>query len=73
MHTRFAVALLLLLCSAVTAPLCLAQSDLDLDVDFEEVKNVAGALSPSPGGVGPMTIAGLLQNTLRGAQMALGL
>ena len=43
------------------------------DVDFEEVKNVAGALSPSPGGVGPMTIAGLLQNTLRGAQMALGL
>ena len=42
------------------------------DVDFEDVKNVAGALSPSPGGVGPMTIAGLLQNTLRGAQMALG-
>jgi methylenetetrahydrofolate dehydrogenase (NADP+)/methenyltetrahydrofolate cyclohydrolase len=43
------------------------------DVDFEDVKNVAGALSPSPGGVGPMTIAGLLQNTLRSAQMALGL
>ncbi len=43
------------------------------DVDFEDVKKVAGALSPSPGGVGPMTIAGLLQNTLRSAQMALGL
>ena len=35
MHTRSVVALLLLLCSAVTAPLCLAQSDLDLDVDFD--------------------------------------
>jgi 5,10-methylene-tetrahydrofolate dehydrogenase/methenyl tetrahydrofolate cyclohydrolase len=38
------------------------------DVDFEEVKEVAGAISPSPGGVGPMTIAGLLLNTLRAAQ-----
>lgn len=41
------------------------------DVDFDEVKEVAGALTPSPGGVGPMTIAMLLKNTLRGAQMAL--
>ncbi len=41
------------------------------DVDFDEVKEVAGALTPSPGGVGPMTIAGLLQNTLRAAQMAI--
>jgi 5,10-methylene-tetrahydrofolate dehydrogenase/methenyl tetrahydrofolate cyclohydrolase len=40
------------------------------DVDFDEVKEVAGALTPSPGGVGPMTIAGLLRNTLRAAQMA---
>ncbi len=40
------------------------------DVDFDDVKEVAGALSPSPGGVGPMTIAGLLQNTLRAAQIA---
>ena len=40
------------------------------DVDFDDVVEVAGALSPSPGGVGPMTIAGLLQNTLRAAQIA---
>ncbi|MBN2306038.1 MAG: bifunctional methylenetetrahydrofolate dehydrogenase/methenyltetrahydrofolate cyclohydrolase FolD [Anaerolineae bacterium] len=39
------------------------------DVDFEEVKEVAGALTPSPGGVGPMTIAMLLKNTLRGAEL----
>jgi 5,10-methylene-tetrahydrofolate dehydrogenase/methenyl tetrahydrofolate cyclohydrolase len=41
------------------------------DVDFDEVKEVAAAITPSPGGVGPMTIAGLLQNTLRAAEMAL--
>jgi 5,10-methylene-tetrahydrofolate dehydrogenase/methenyl tetrahydrofolate cyclohydrolase len=41
------------------------------DVDFDEVKEVAGALTPSPGGVGPMTIAGLLDNTLRAAERAL--
>lgn len=40
------------------------------DVAFEEAKQVAGAISPSPGGVGPMTIAGLLRNTLRAAQLA---
>jgi 5,10-methylene-tetrahydrofolate dehydrogenase/methenyl tetrahydrofolate cyclohydrolase len=40
------------------------------DVDFDEVKEVAGAISPSPGGVGPMTIAMLLNNTLRAAQIA---
>jgi methylenetetrahydrofolate dehydrogenase (NADP+)/methenyltetrahydrofolate cyclohydrolase len=34
------------------------------DVDFESVKNVASAVTPVPGGVGPMTIAYLLQNTL---------
>lgn len=39
------------------------------DVDFDEVKGVAGALTPSPGGVGPMTIAGLLQNTLYAAEL----
>ncbi len=33
------------------------------DVDFENVKNVASAISPVPGGVGPMTIAMLLENT----------
>ncbi len=41
------------------------------DVDFEAVKEIAGAITPSPGGVGPMTIAGLLQNTLRAAELAL--
>jgi 5,10-methylene-tetrahydrofolate dehydrogenase/methenyl tetrahydrofolate cyclohydrolase len=40
------------------------------DVAFEEVKEVAGGLTPVPGGVGPMTIAMLLQNTLRGAELA---
>ena len=39
------------------------------DVAFDEVKDVAGAITPSPGGVGPMTIAMLLKNTLRGAEL----
>ena len=38
------------------------------DVDFEAVKEVAGAITPVPGGVGPMTIAMLLANTLRAAE-----
>lgn len=38
------------------------------DVDFENVKNVAGAISPVPGGVGPMTIAMLLYNTFLAAK-----
>jgi len=38
------------------------------DVDFEAAKNVAGWITPVPGGVGPMTIATLLANTLRAAQ-----
>jgi methylenetetrahydrofolate dehydrogenase (NADP+) / methenyltetrahydrofolate cyclohydrolase len=37
------------------------------DVDFAGVREVAGALTPVPGGVGPMTIAMLLHNTLRAA------
>lgn len=37
------------------------------DVDFEEVKEVAGAISPVPGGVGPMTITMLLSNTVDAA------
>ena len=41
------------------------------DVDFDDVKEVAGAITPSPGGVGPMTIAGLLQNTLRAASLSI--
>jgi methylenetetrahydrofolate dehydrogenase (NADP+)/methenyltetrahydrofolate cyclohydrolase len=38
------------------------------DVDFDAVSEVAGALTPVPGGVGPMTIALLLHNTLRAAR-----
>lgn len=38
------------------------------DVDFEEAKKVAGYITPVPGGVGPMTVAMLLQNTLDGAK-----
>jgi methylenetetrahydrofolate dehydrogenase (NADP+)/methenyltetrahydrofolate cyclohydrolase len=41
------------------------------DVAFDEVKEVAGAITPSPGGVGPMTITMLLKNTLRAAEMAI--
>ena len=37
------------------------------DCDFEDCARVAGAITPVPGGVGPMTIACLLQNTLRAA------
>lgn len=40
------------------------------DVNYNEVKEVAGAITPVPGGVGPMTIAMLLNNTVRAAQMA---
>jgi methylenetetrahydrofolate dehydrogenase (NADP+)/methenyltetrahydrofolate cyclohydrolase len=43
------------------------------DVKFVEAVKVAGAISPSPGGVGPMTIACLLANTLRAACMRAGL
>ena len=41
------------------------------DVAFDEAKEVAAAITPVPGGVGPMTIAGLLNNTLRSAQRTL--
>ena len=40
------------------------------DVAFDEVKDVASAITPVPGGVGPMTIAMLLRNTLHAAEMA---
>jgi methylenetetrahydrofolate dehydrogenase (NADP+) / methenyltetrahydrofolate cyclohydrolase len=38
------------------------------DVDFEAVRDIAGLITPVPGGVGPMTIAMLLRNTVRAAQ-----
>ncbi len=39
------------------------------DVDFEEAEKVAGAITPVPGGVGPMTIAMLMRNTLKAAEL----
>lgn len=41
------------------------------DVAFDEVKEVAGAITPSPGGVGPMTITMLLKNTMTAAKRTL--
>ena len=38
------------------------------DVDFSKVQPVAGKITPNPGGVGPMTIAMLMQNTVRAAE-----
>jgi methylenetetrahydrofolate dehydrogenase (NADP+)/methenyltetrahydrofolate cyclohydrolase len=43
------------------------------DVAFEEVREVAGAITPVPGGVGPMTIACLLGNTVTAACLSMGL
>ncbi len=42
------------------------------DVDFEAVAGVAGMITPNPGGVGPMTIAMLMQNTIRAAEIQAG-
>jgi methylenetetrahydrofolate dehydrogenase (NADP+)/methenyltetrahydrofolate cyclohydrolase len=42
------------------------------DVDFLNVQPLAGKITPNPGGVGPMTIAMLMQNTVRAAEMAAG-
>jgi len=40
------------------------------DVDFAAVQPIAGKITPNPGGVGPMTIAMLMQNTVRAAELA---
>jgi methylenetetrahydrofolate dehydrogenase (NADP+)/methenyltetrahydrofolate cyclohydrolase len=42
------------------------------DVDFEAVRQVAGSISPVPGGVGPLTVAMLLANTLLAAELRAG-
>ena len=39
------------------------------DVDFDAVRSLASAITPVPGGVGPMTITMLLHNTVRAAQL----
>jgi methylenetetrahydrofolate dehydrogenase (NADP+)/methenyltetrahydrofolate cyclohydrolase len=46
-----------------------AEDGLHGDVDFDQVAEVAGAITPVPGGVGPMTIALLLANTLKAAKL----
>lgn len=47
-----------------------SEDGLHGDVEFDEAVEVAGAITPVPGGVGPMTIACLLRNTLQAARMA---
>jgi methylenetetrahydrofolate dehydrogenase (NADP+)/methenyltetrahydrofolate cyclohydrolase len=49
------------------------KSKLTGDVDYEEASKVARAITPVPGGVGPMTITMLMFNTLRSARLAAGL
>jgi len=41
------------------------------DVDFDAIKEIAGKITPVPGGVGPMTITMLLKNTVRAAKLGL--
>jgi methylenetetrahydrofolate dehydrogenase (NADP+)/methenyltetrahydrofolate cyclohydrolase len=43
------------------------------DVDFEAAKEIAGAITPVPGGVGPMTITMLMKNTVTAAKLAAGI
>jgi methylenetetrahydrofolate dehydrogenase (NADP+)/methenyltetrahydrofolate cyclohydrolase len=49
------------------------KSRLTGDVDYDEACTVAGAVTPVPGGVGPMTITMLMFNTLRSARLSAGL
>ena len=49
------------------------ENGLHGDVEFDEVAEVAGAITPVPGGVGPMTIAMLLANTLTAARVQQGI
>jgi len=43
------------------------------DVDFDAAKEIAGYITPVPGGVGPMTITMLMLNTLKSLKFKLGL
>ena len=56
----------------VSDPAAKSGSRLVGDVDFAAVQPIAGKITPNPGGVGPMTIAMLMQNTVRAAEMSLG-
>ena len=48
------------------------KSKLTGDVDYDAVSKIAAAVTPVPGGVGPMTIASLLANTVEAAERSLG-
>ncbi len=56
----------------VPDPAAKSGSRLVGDVDFSGVQPLAGKITPNPGGVGPMTIAMLVQNTVRAAESTLG-
>jgi methylenetetrahydrofolate dehydrogenase (NADP+)/methenyltetrahydrofolate cyclohydrolase len=43
------------------------------DVDFDAAKEIAGSITPVPGGVGPMTITMLMKNTLKAMKFAAGI
>jgi len=49
-----------------------ADGRIEGDVDFDAVKEVAGWITPVPGGVGPMTVAMLIANTVQAAEQSLG-
>ena len=53
----------------ITDPAAKGGSRLVGDVDFANVQSVAGKITPNPGGVGPMTIAMLMRNTVRAAEL----
>jgi len=55
----------------ISDPLARGGSRLVGDVDFAAVQPIAGKITPNPGGVGPMTIAMLMHNTVRAAEHAL--
>jgi methylenetetrahydrofolate dehydrogenase (NADP+)/methenyltetrahydrofolate cyclohydrolase len=52
----------------ITDPAAKGGSRLVGDVDFIRVQPIAGRITPNPGGVGPMTIAMLMANTVRAAE-----
>ena len=49
----------------------MADGKLTGDVDFAAVKEIAGSITPVPGGVGPMTVAMLIVNTVRSAELSI--
>ncbi len=55
----------------VSDPTAKGGTKLQGDVDFDSVREVASKITPVPGGVGPMTIAMLMSNTVRAAEMTL--